>query len=124
MLVLQGYGLVSVSLAWSLIGLWVLKEAVLYPFLWHAYEGKYSDDLNPLIGVDAIAQQRLDPDGYIRVRGELWRAELKQGCQPVEKDGKVRVCAIHGLILSVEPESDNDMYSLNMTRRTGDVRRK
>jgi membrane protein implicated in regulation of membrane protease activity len=112
LLVLQGYGLVSLSLAWSLIVLWLLKDVVLYPFLWRAYEGKLSDDLNPLIGAIAIAQQRLDPDGYVQVRGELWKAELKQGCRPVEKDGKVRICAIHGLILLVEPEQNIDSRAL------------
>jgi membrane protein implicated in regulation of membrane protease activity len=102
-LILQDYGIVSFSLAWSLVALWAIKDVVLYPFVWRAYEGKVSDDPNPLIGATAIVQQRLDPTGYIRVRGELWKAELKQGCPPVEKDEKVRVRAIYGLILSVDP---------------------
>lgn len=108
MFTLQGHKLVSLSLAWSLIALWVVKDAVLYPFIWQAYEEKQSHDANPLIGATAIAQQRLDPIGYVRVQGELWRAELKQGCPPVNKDEKVRIRAIDGLTLSVEPAHEKD----------------
>lgn len=93
-------------LVWSLVGLWVAKDAVLYPFVWRSFDPAYPATLHSLDGEHGVATERLDPAGYIRVRGELWRAELARGARPVEKDETVRVQATRGLTVIVVPVSD------------------
>ena len=56
-----------------------------------------------LLGEIAIAQTPLAPGGQVLVRGELWQALLGAGALPVAKGGSVRIIAILGLVLTVEP---------------------
>ena len=52
-----------------------------------------------LIGLEGEALEPLDPEGYVQVRGERWRA--RSSC-PLPKGARVRVRAVHGLRLEVE----------------------
>jgi membrane protein implicated in regulation of membrane protease activity len=53
----------------------------------------------PAVGVEALVgvEAVVDPDGWVRVQGELWRA---RGAAPGDR---VRVVAVDGLTLVVEP---------------------
>ena len=93
-------------LAFTLGGVWVLKDILLYPWVWKAYDWSDTDGVNPLVGADAVVTRRLDPSGQVRVGAELWRAEVSEGAEPLEPGERVRVNAIHGLILRVEPAED------------------
>src|SRR5689334_2186802 len=53
---------------------WVLKDLLLYPLLRRAYEADLKPGSQALVGARGVAQERLDPRGYVRVRGELWNA--------------------------------------------------
>lgn len=53
-----------------------------------------------MLGAVGVAQQALAPQGQILVHGELWVAE---SAQPVAAGDKVRVRAVEGLTLLVEP---------------------
>ncbi len=88
---------------WGSLTIWVVKDAVLYPFVWRAYDWDRSKDSNSMVGAKGIAKERLAPSGYIQVRGELWKAELAEGVQPVEEGKPVLVQEIRGLTLIVEP---------------------
>ncbi len=82
--------------------IWVIKDIALYPLLRSAY---VIDDVRPieqLVGRVGIAAERLAPHGYIRVRGELWRAEV-QGVAAVEPDAAVEVVDTDGMRLKVRP---------------------
>jgi len=95
--------------AWGIVLLWVIKDAVLFPFVWRAYDRRGSDKLLSMVGQEGIATQRLDPDGYVRVRGELWQAEVIGQEYPVEKNQPVVVQAVSGLKLfvnAVKPAGD------------------
>jgi membrane-bound serine protease (ClpP class) len=48
----------------------------------------------------------LAPVGHVKVRGELWRARTT-GAETVEVGREVRVLALEGLTLVVEPVSDS-----------------
>lgn len=85
-------------LFWVAIAAWVAKDAVLYPFVWRAYVASVD---HPLLGVTGFTNERLDPSGYITVRGELWKAVLSEGSPPVDKGRPVRVVAVEGLTLIV-----------------------
>ena len=87
----------------GIIALWVVKDAVLYPFVWRAYDWDRSNDSNAMVGARGTAKEPLTPSGYVQVRGELWRAELAAGCQHVEEGDPVQVQKIDGLTLIVRP---------------------
>ncbi|MCW5603941.1 MAG: NfeD family protein [Burkholderiales bacterium] len=76
---------------WSAVGLWIAKDAMLYPFVWRAYDPAYPATLHSLEGERGVAIERLAPSGYVRIRGELWRAELHCDARPVEKGEMVCV---------------------------------
>lgn len=90
-------------LFWVLVGAWVAKEVVLFPFVWRSYDSGESDAGNRLIGAKGFAEESLDPSGYVRVGGELWRAEVKKGSAAVDKGDAVTIRAVQGLTLLVEP---------------------
>jgi membrane protein implicated in regulation of membrane protease activity len=52
---------------------WLLKDLLLYRFLRRAYEPAVNGSAR-LVGARGVAEGDLTPNGYIRVRGELWRA--------------------------------------------------
>ena len=88
---------------WSSIAVWVAKDAILYPFVWRAYDQDRPQGANTMVGMRGIAKDRLAPSGYIQIRGELWNAELMEGNPPIEKGEDVRVRGVRGLTLIVQP---------------------
>jgi len=93
-------------LFWSLAGLWLAKDAVLYPIVWRSFDSGYPLAQNALDGERGLATERLDRSGYVRVRGELWYAELALGARPVDKDEPVRVQTMRGLTVIVAAIDD------------------
>lgn len=55
-----------------------------------------------LVGEMGEAVTAVSPDGTVRVRGALWRAHTNRAT-PVDAGGEVRVVAIDGTILEIEP---------------------
>lgn len=83
---------------------WVAKDVALFPFLRRAYEdGDDGDARGLVVGATAIATEPLAPEGFVRAGSELWRAELAPGSPRVAAGSRVRVRAIDGLRLIVEP---------------------
>jgi membrane protein implicated in regulation of membrane protease activity len=87
-----------------LFTLYVAKDFVLYPFLRVGYQPSPGTGAEQLIGEIATVKSPLAPVGYVRVRGELWRARLAAGSAPVEMGSRVRVAAAGGMILTVSAE--------------------
>lgn len=58
-----------------------------------------------LVGARAVAIEEFDGAGWVRVQGERWQARC---ALPVLRDQGLRVTAISGLVLQVEPESNDD----------------
>jgi membrane-bound serine protease (ClpP class) len=56
-----------------------------------------------MIGGEAVARSAIDPTGQVFMRGTLWSARLAAGAAPVEAGDRVRVEAVDGLTLVVEP---------------------
>ena len=96
-------GDLSVPLAALLFSLWVAKDFALYPVLRIAYEDGTPHGAGDLVGALGTARERLDPEGYVRVGSELWRAVLARGHDPVEAGAAVRVVEVRDLTLRVEP---------------------
>ncbi len=95
--------------AWMMgvvVVLWVVKDVVLFPKVWRAYVGTCVDVLDELVGQQAVVTSALNPAGFVRVRGEIWRAELRDGRGSIDKGEIARVVAIRGMTLLVAPVED------------------
>jgi len=88
----------------GIIALWAVKDIAMFPVVWRAYDQSRPGDATFIVGMQGIAKDRLAPSGYIRIRGELWRAEVMEGGKPIERGKRVLVMGIEGLTLLVRPE--------------------
>ena len=94
---------------WGLISIWVAKDIILFRYTWRAYDwNRPPSGVNSMIGARGIAEERLNPSGYIRIGGELWKAEVAEGDPPIERGGGVRVKGAQGLTLRVEPDKEEN----------------
>jgi len=91
-------------LIWGMVGLWVVKDVMLFPFVWRSYDQDRLGDATSMVGLHGIAKNSLTPSGHVEVHGELWRAEVVEGAPFVESGGGVRVKEIRGLTLIVQPD--------------------
>jgi membrane-bound serine protease (ClpP class) len=64
-----------------------------------------------LIGAVGEVREPLDPEGQIFLSGALWRARVT-GEGPLGPGNRVRVKAVDGLTLEVEPAADRDPASV------------
>lgn len=72
-----------------------------------------------MIGEMGDAVSGVDPEGTVRVRGALWRARTNRAT-PVEAGARIRVTAIDGLVLEIEPEEGGAIdYREMRNRRKG-----
>ncbi|HEX9504525.1 MAG TPA: NfeD family protein, partial [Acidimicrobiia bacterium] len=55
-----------------------------------------------MIGEVGTAEVAVDPDGVVMIRGARWRARTNRAT-PIGVGGEVRVVAVDGLVLEVEP---------------------
>lgn len=114
LLQVPGWILVALILAglhrWAGLPLWaavaayaiyVGKDFLLYPFLRRAYEPDPRSGVERLIGQRGVAETDLNPDGFVRVRGELWGAELEPAGAMARRGEPVVVTAARGMTLRV-----------------------
>lgn len=76
---------------------WVLKDLLLYPLLRPAYETGVKTGSAALVGARGVAEENLAPQGYIRVRGELWRAVATPADQVVNAGTEVEIVSADGM---------------------------
>jgi membrane protein implicated in regulation of membrane protease activity len=93
----------SLGLFIGLVTLWMVKYLVVFSFVWRAYDKPRPGDVTSLIGTQGVAEERLDPSGYVRVHGELWRAEVIGKTVAIEKGQRVLIEKADGLTLLVKP---------------------
>ena len=55
-----------------------------------------------MIGEDGTAEVAVDPDGVVLIRGARWRARTNRAT-PIQAGDPVKVVAVEGLVLEVEP---------------------
>ncbi len=84
---------------WLILFLWVLKDLIMFPLVWRAYD---RDNPQSMIGEQGTVADRLSPSGYVSIRGELWRAEVMDDGSSLEKGEIVTVKAVKGLTLRVQ----------------------
>ena len=116
-LILLGLGVAAAVRWWGLpipaafliVGVWIVKDIVVFPFLRVAYESSSSDSVDRISGAVGVVRQTLDPSGYVSVGAELWSAELAPENATADIGSTVRVIEIRGLTLLVEPLSSDEI---------------
>jgi membrane protein implicated in regulation of membrane protease activity len=83
---------------WGAILLWL--AFVVKDLARRAYEPSPATGPERLVG----AEGRAAPNGYVHVRGELWRAAPEPGSPPLTEGAEVRVVGARGMLLIVRRE--------------------
>ena len=86
----------------GIILLWMLKDIMLFPFVWKSYSLKDSDKLNLLIKEHGTAISSLRPKGFIKINGEIWQAELLDESVGINEGDTVEIVEVNGLVLKVK----------------------
>ena len=92
---------------YALLLVLLLKDLVLFPFVRRAYDFETSSPVGAgrLVGARGTSTEPLEPHGYVRVAGELWRAEASSGTPAIPQGSLVRVREVRGLTLIVEADN-------------------
>jgi len=86
----------SVALPFALITVFLLRLVI------RARHAKVATGISGMVGEIGRVETALEPEGKVLVHGELWDAS---SAQPVPRGAPVRVIALDGLKLEVEPVS-------------------
>jgi len=86
----------------SIIVFWIVKDALLFPFVWRAYDWAGPGRSRSMIGERGLAKERLAPAGKVQIHGELWRAVKIDSGPPIEIGQSVKIVKMDGLTLFVE----------------------
>jgi len=98
------WGPLTPAIAAVLFCVWVVVEIALYPVLRIGYEtGGQRAGVEAMIGMVGKVCRDLDPEGFVQLGHERWRALALTGPLPIEVGAKVRVCEVRRLTLVVEP---------------------
>jgi membrane protein implicated in regulation of membrane protease activity len=106
LLVLALVGLFILPEPWSYIAVGVaavIEVGELYFWIHFLRRYRVTTGAEGLVGERAEVIERCDPEGRVRVRGEIWRA---RGARPLERGERVAVSAVDGLTLQVEPVTE------------------
>jgi len=91
-----------------LLSVLVLAAAAvaLLAYVAHVSRHKKSSGRMPtLVGSLAVVERTLEPEGFVLVDGELWRARLRGGVGIVRERESVRVVGASGYVLEVERDA-------------------
>jgi membrane-bound ClpP family serine protease len=99
---------IPIWLSSTIVFIWLIKDAILFPYVWRAYDWDRPAGFRSMIGKQGITRERLAPAGYVLVQGELWKAECAKADQPIESGEFVRVVRVDGLKLYVEAGRTED----------------
>jgi membrane protein implicated in regulation of membrane protease activity len=90
-------------MTWAVPLGWLLKDALMFPLVWRAYEPDDHSAPAGLTGSTARVEEALAPAGWVRRGPELWRAQLVGAAGEALPGTEVRVLRVEGLVLFVEP---------------------
>ena len=90
---------VPVWAAAGVLVVWLIKDFALYLFLRSVYELDHTTPVERLVGERGLATQPVAPTGFVRVRGELWRAEAEGADASIAQGDEVEITGVHGMRL-------------------------
>lgn len=103
LLLLYRWGVLPLAWAIGLFVAWAAKDLAFYPLVKDAFAPTRTGP-ESLLGARAVAQEPLAPAGFVKLGGELWRAEAVRPYPSIAAGMGVVVCARRGLTLLVEAE--------------------
>jgi membrane protein implicated in regulation of membrane protease activity len=101
---------------WTCIACWMLKDVILFPFVWRAYDWDHAANAHSMVGLRGTAVEQLAPAGYVRVRGELWRAETVGDRPPIQAGEAIAVHGSRGLTLLVAADRGEEVFEAGRSR--------
>lgn len=101
LLLLQRWWTLPDVLFWLVIGGWLLKDALLYPLVWSAYDPDPRPRGNSLLGKTGRVVRESFPLALIEIQGELWHARPVDADTALRSGCRVQVLAMEGLTLVV-----------------------
>jgi len=93
----------------SIISVSILTGAFVYFIIWFAWKTKrrkVTTGKEGIIGEEGKTISDLKPEGMVLVHGEYWKAKSKSGF--IEKNKRIKVVDIKGLLLLVEEIKDEE----------------
>jgi len=96
------------------LAVWVFKDLVLFSYVWMAYD-IHSPPKRPIPTSRGVVVKTLSPEGYIRIEGELWRAETAERGRVILPGETVTVEEVRGLTLLVRPDSRDSRFYRNVS---------
>jgi membrane protein implicated in regulation of membrane protease activity len=95
-------------IVWAGLGAWLIKDAILFPFVWRAYDSEDGAGSSlDICGARGIAVGDIDQRGRVRVAGELWSAELPAGAPRIAHGECVLVMERRGMTLVVARDASD-----------------
>jgi membrane protein implicated in regulation of membrane protease activity len=81
--------------------LWILKDSIMFPIVWKSYETRAHKVSwqSKIINKEALVVEQINPEGYVRFNGELWKARCIN--DKIDKDEKVVIKSIEDKTLVV-----------------------
>lgn len=81
---------------------WILKDSLMFLLVWPSYDWEKLKLEKSIIGERATVHDILNPSGYVRFKGEFWKARIEPPDIQVKKGETVRIIAIEsGMLLKV-----------------------
>ena len=80
---------------------WILKDILIFPFVWKAYSHKDRDKSKTILNQHGVAVDSINPKGFVKINGEIWQAELVEPNDPINQGQPIEVVEIDGLKLKV-----------------------
>ncbi|WP_045223079.1 NfeD family protein [Desulfonatronum thioautotrophicum] len=110
MVLWTGYYVLGISgrTIWTLFLLWLIKDTVMFFFVWPAYQVSEGDGWYSLNGLRGEVRKPLQPEGYIRIRGVLWKAKCEDTSAIIPAGTQVDVVGREGIVLIVRPRHKPD----------------
>lgn len=104
MLIRTDSGLEFIEISWSIIITSTALTVIFFSFIiglgLKAQKQKPTTGSEGIIGEQGEALSAINPEGTVRVHGEIWSARSASGS--IKKGTKVRVTALHGLTVTVQ----------------------
>ena len=93
---------------YGVITLWILKDLILFFFVWRAYDWSAKKKKIRLPMEKGIAIDNLNPEGYVRIGDEFWQARVPDKNKLIRAGEAIKVISHNGLTLIVEQEAGDD----------------
>ena len=89
---------------------WVLKDLMLYPLLYRAYQTNVKTGLQALVGARGFVHDDLSPKGFVRVQGELWSAQALPAGQMIVAGTEVEIVRAERMTVFVRPVAPDQKF--------------